>query len=201
MSTTVTRQCASAVIHQGDCRAIIGDIPRESIHAVVTDPPYFIHGLDDRWSREQTRKRSDKSAVRHLPPGMKFDPQQGRRLREFMRSVGELLLPALKPGAYAACFSMPRLAYAMAAGMEDAGFWYRDLWYWTYRNSGQAKGMRLHHFIDRMALPESEKQALKQKSATGARRSCGPGSRRFWCSRNRTRELPWAIGPPTKSGS
>jgi site-specific DNA-methyltransferase (adenine-specific) len=70
----------------------------------------------------------------------------------------------LKPGGFFFTFASPRLFHRVATAVEDAGFWIRDTFLWLYTQS-QPKAMGLHHFIDRLALPATEKQALHQKLA------------------------------------
>ena len=64
----------------GDCLDKLKLIEDNSIHLIITDPPYFLDGLDDKWSYDKINQKIKKSKVINgLPVGMKFDVKQGRR--------------------------------------------------------------------------------------------------------------------------
>lgn len=144
---------------KGDCTELLSYVKSESVHLVVTDPPYFLDGLDTAWKKGNGGPRGTGS-VGGLPIGMKFDPQKGYDLQAFMEKVGTLLLRAMKPGAFAAVFSQPRLAHRMAAGLEDAGFEIRDLLAWHYTRRAQAKAFTMDHFVRRMKKSRKEQDAI-----------------------------------------
>jgi len=102
--------------------------------------------------------------VFHLPPGMKFDPTQGRRMYRWYEKVSRELYRVLKPGGFFFSFASPRLYHRMACAIEDAGFHLRDTFLWLYTQS-QPKAMSLHHFIERLGLDLETKQALHAKLA------------------------------------
>ena len=147
----------------GDCRDTIPDIKPESIHLVVTDPPYYLDGLDTDWRKGTGETPRATGAVGGLPVGMKFDPKQGRNLQAFMERVGLSLMDAMAPGGFAVVFSQPRLAHRMAVGLEDAGFEIRDLCAWHYTQRAQFKAFSMDHFIDRMDKTATEKRQLKRQ--------------------------------------
>ncbi len=149
-------------IYQGDCQDILSKLAHKSVHLVVTDPPYFLDGLGDTWEKgERTSKRATGS-IGGLPVGMRFDPQHGLKLQEFIKNVASLLLPVMLPGAFALFFSQPRLAHRMAIGLEEAGFEIRDMLAWHFTARAQAKAFSMDHIIEKMPLPTSEKQEMKQ---------------------------------------
>ena len=92
----------------GDCRSALAEIDPQTVHCVVTDPPYYLDGLDVDWRKGGESAPKGTGAVGGLPAGMKFNPRQGRNLQAFMTPVGGLILKSLKPGAFAAVFSQPR---------------------------------------------------------------------------------------------
>lgn len=103
--------CTSTVnLVHGDCLEKMKAIAPESVHLVVTDPPYFLNGLDAGWRRQA-----------------------------FINACATHMLSVMKPGAFAAVFSQPRLAHRMPVGMEDAGFEIRDLLAWHFRKHAQFK--------------------------------------------------------------
>ena len=147
----------------GDALEVLPRLPAHSVDLVLTDPPYFLDKLDNEWTPERAARRFYKSqAVFHLPPGMKFDPNQGRRMYEWYLEVSRELLRVLKPGGFFFSFSSPRLFHRMACAVEDAGFHIRDTFLWLYTQN-QPKAMGVTHFIERMPLSEDTKQSLKER--------------------------------------
>lgn len=140
-------------------------LPTDSVDLVLTDPPYFLDKLDNEWTPERSARRAYQGqAVFHLPPGMKFDPLQGRRMYEWYLQVSRELFRVLKPGGFFFSFAGPRLYHRMACAIEDAGFYLRDCFLWLYTQN-QPKAMSLHHFVDRMELSDEAKQVLKERLA------------------------------------
>lgn len=145
-----------------DCRAAANAMPDNGVSLIVTDPPYFIDGMDDRWSRTNLERRARRGGVvGSLPIGMKFDREQGRRLQEFLRPIAEDWLRILRPGGFALCFSQNRLVHRAAIAIEDAGFEIRDVLAWKYE--GQAKAFTQDHFVRKRPIPEWEKKRLLAK--------------------------------------
>ena len=131
----------------------------DSISLVLTDPPYFIDGMDDDWDHERLRFRVKPGVIGGLPAGMKFDRAQGRNLYNFMLPIAGEWARLLKPGAFALCFSQPRLIHHTAMALEDAGFEIRDMLAWRYE--GQPKAFKQEHFIHRKThLPAQERERM-----------------------------------------
>lgn len=101
-----------------------------TLHAVVTDPPY---GLHEYTAEQQTKLRSGKGGVWRIPPsfdGHKRSPlprfttltaDQLEDLRTFFFIFGKLLLPKLVPGAHVVLASNPLLSYLVSAALAEAG--------------------------------------------------------------------------------
>ena len=141
-----------------DCRVGMKDIPDSAISLVLTDPPYFIDGMDDGWDNSRLRSRVKPGVIGGLPVGMKFDRAQGRNLYKFLSPVAREWIRVLKPGGFALCFSQPRLVHHTAMAMEDAGFEIRDMLAWRYE--GQAKAFKQEHFIRKRNLPPEVKERM-----------------------------------------
>ena len=121
------------------------EIKSNSIDMVLTDPPYFIDGLDDNWNAEKNRKkRQGSKTVVNLPAGMKFDKNQGIKLEKFYKKVSLEIFRILKPGGFYISFSQGRLYHRMAVAVEDSGFDIRDMFSWG-RNT-KPKAFSLNHF-------------------------------------------------------
>lgn len=114
----------------GDCFEWLAARERNSIHAVVTDPPY---GLHEYTPQQQLKMRNGKGGVWRIPPS--FDGHtrsplprfttlsegQRRQLGEFFTYWAELLLPKIVPGANVVVASNPLLVHIVAGALEDAG--------------------------------------------------------------------------------
>ncbi len=141
-----------------DCRLGMKGIDDSTISLVLTDPPYFIDGMDDEWDNARLRSRIKPGVIGGLPVGMKFDRAQGRNLYKFLLPVAQEWMRALKPGGFALCFSQPRLVHHTAMALEDAGFEIRDMLAWRYE--GQPKAFKQEHFIRRRNLPPEVKERM-----------------------------------------
>lgn len=145
-------------VRSSDCRTGMSEIPAGSVSLVLTDPPYFLDGMDGGWDRKKLQARRKNGVVGGLPAGMKFDTAQGRRLYDFLSPVAAEWRRVLRPGGFVLCFSQPRLSHRAACALEDAGFEIRDMLAWRYE--GQAKAFSQEHFIQRRNLPEEVKQKM-----------------------------------------
>ena len=142
-----------------DCRKVMKRFADNRFSLVLTDPPYFIDGMDDKWNHQHLWARVKKGVVGSLPAGMKFDAKQGQKLQEFLQPVAREWLRLLKPGGFALCFSQSRLVHRTAYALEAAGFEIRDILAWKYE--GQAKAFTQDHFIrKRKDLNEKEKTQI-----------------------------------------
>lgn len=138
-----------------DSRETLQVLKPNSVHLAVTDPPYFLDGLDDGWKKADV-KVTKNQLVKSMHAGMKFDKQQGKALQAFMEQVGAALFRVLMPGSFALVFSQPRLTHRMAIGLEDAGFEIRDLFAWHFTKRAQFKAFTMDHFIDKMDIKDKD---------------------------------------------
>lgn len=146
-------------IFNTDCRIGIKNIPDNSIDFIVTDPPYFIDGMDDKWNDKRLYQKAKPGVVGGLPAGMKFDRSQGEHLQSFMTPLAQEFIRILKPGGFCIVFSQGRLYHRMAISLDLAGFEIRDLLAWKYE--GQAKAFSQNHFIEKdKTMSKSEKENL-----------------------------------------
>ena len=140
-------------IFQADCFEWLGERDANSIHGVLTDPPY---GLIEFSHKELTKLRNgNRGGVWRIPPsigGAKRDPlprftvlseQEKQNLREYMRDWGLALLPALVPGAHVCVAGHPMLQYLVQLGMAEAGYEVRGAimrLYTSFRGGDRPKG-------------------------------------------------------------
>jgi site-specific DNA-methyltransferase (adenine-specific) len=118
-------------LYSGDCFDWLRTQPANSVHAVVTDPPY---GLVEYSPAEQKKLRSRKGGVWRIPPSFDgharsplprftvLDEQDVERIYQFFLEWGRLCLPVLVPGAHIAVASNPLVSYRIASALADAGF-------------------------------------------------------------------------------
>ena len=152
----MTSQPLSHRVHCANCMHGMKKLASSSISLILTDPPYFIDGMDAGWDNDKLRGKVKKGVVGGLPAGMKFSAQQGKDLYRFLLPIADEWHRVIKPGGFALCFSQPRLAHRTALAIENAGFEIRDLLAW--RHEGQAKAFSQDHFIKKSDLPEAEKR-------------------------------------------
>jgi DNA modification methylase len=102
-----------------DCLKWLGEREPESIHAVVTDPPY---GLVEYTSKEQAKLRRGRGGVWRIPPS--FDGHQRSPLPRFTtlteRDLSELD-SFFFTGAHVAVASNPLVSYLVASAVVRAG--------------------------------------------------------------------------------
>lgn len=120
----------AAVLVRGDCLDWIAAQPANSVHAVVTDPPY---GLVEYSDAEQRKLRSGHGGVWRIPPsfdGSKRSPLPRftvlktadlHALEGFFESWARRLLHVLVPGANVAVASNPLLSHRVSAALSRAG--------------------------------------------------------------------------------
>ena len=147
-------------IKNKDCFEYIKKLKDQSIHSIITDPPYFLDSMCNEWSAHKRRVSSP--TITNLPSGMKFDTRQSLKLEEFMYQLGLESMRILKPGGFLIAFSAPRLYHGLAKGLERAGFEIREQLVWSYKQS-QVKAMRMDHFIDKCKfIAKSRKAKIKR---------------------------------------
>jgi len=65
-------------IYVGDALELMNKIYSSSIDLVLTDLSYFLDKLGSKWNPSEVKKVTRGQAVKNLPAGMKFDPEQGK---------------------------------------------------------------------------------------------------------------------------
>jgi DNA modification methylase len=108
---------------QGDSREVLHSLETNSIDSVVTDPPYGLKFMGNKWDGS----------------GIEYDPELW----------GELLR-VLKPGGHVLSFGGTRTYHHMAVAVEDAGFEIRDCIMWLY-GQGFPKSRDISKEMDKRA--------------------------------------------------
>ena len=145
-----------------DTLELFSQLESNSIDVVLTDPPYFLDKLDNKWDYEEVSNKSNQYTIKSLPAGMKFDREQGKKFYAWYLKISSEIFRILKPGGFFFSFSSPRLYHRMASAIDDAGFEIRDAFMWLYTQN-QAKAMGVDHFINKMNTDKKTKEKIKEK--------------------------------------
>lgn len=124
----------STLAVHADCFDWMRRVPLESVHAIVTDPPYGVKEYD----LDQLEKRSNgNGGIWRIPPS--FDGHQRsplprftalnademRRLRQYFSEWANLVLRILRPGGHVFVASNAFLAQTVFAAIGDSGLEFR----------------------------------------------------------------------------
>lgn len=138
-------------IHHGDSFDVLEEIPNESVHAVVSDPPYGLAFMGRSWDD--------------------FEPKEYQGWCEQWASK---CLEVLKPGGHLLAFSGNRTHHRLFSGVEDAGFEVRDTITWHY-GTGFPKALDVAKSIDEQQGEkghyESDGEETEGNRFVGQRRS------------------------------
>jgi len=104
----------------GNCLDTLKDFPDNSVHSIVTDPPYGFSFMGKKWD---------------------YDVPSVEIWKECLR--------VLKPGGHLLAFSGTRTQHRMAVRIEDAGFEIRDMIAWIY-GSGFPKSHNIGKAVDKI---------------------------------------------------
>ena len=120
----------NATLVHADCLDWLKQCVPNSIHAVVTDPPY---GLVEYSPKEQSKLRQGKGGVWRLPPSFDgvrrsplprftvLSPADRMSLGDFFAQWAAKLAPALVPGANVVIAANPLLSYIVSGALAQAG--------------------------------------------------------------------------------
>ncbi len=90
------------MIHNKDSRRLCEDVEPNSVHAIITDPPYGLNFFGN-WDKV-------------LPP----------------QEIWDACFDVLCPGGFALVFGHARLYHRLGCQLEDAGFIIKDCLCWGY---------------------------------------------------------------------
>lgn len=127
-SRTIT--IGKATLVQDDCLAWLARQPANSVHAIVTDPPY---GLVEYSDSEQKKLRAGKGGIWRMPPSFDGTARSPLprftvlkqtdldALEQFFTEWAARVLPVLVPGANVVVASNPLLSYLVSGALARAG--------------------------------------------------------------------------------
>ncbi len=120
-------------IINGDSREVLLDIPENYFGSVITDPPYGLTSITDRFSKESSApaKEGKDGRFSRLSKGFLGQEWDGTGI-ERDPEFWSLVLRVMKPGAYLLAFGGTRTVHRMISAIEDAGFEIRDMIGWLY---------------------------------------------------------------------
>lgn len=130
----------------GDCLHMLKWLDDNSVHAVVTDPPYGLRFMGKKWD--------------HSVPSVEI-------WKEVMR--------VLRPGGHLLSFGGTRTYHRMVVNIEDAGFEIRDQIQWLY-GSGFPKSQNVAIQIDKQAGAIGHRGKAIPVAGRGARADIQEGS-------------------------
>jgi len=116
------------IIH-GDCRSAIEFMPSNSIHSIVTDPPYALVSIQKRFGKEGSAPAKDvygRASAGFM--GKTWDTGETAFDPAFWADVWRVL----RPGGHVLAFGGTRTYHRLASAIEDAGFEIRDQIGWVY---------------------------------------------------------------------
>lgn len=123
----------SLIIH-ADCFEWLGKVPENTIHAVVTDPPYGVKEYD---ADQLDKRQKGKGGIWRLPPdfdGYERSPlprftalneKERQRLYDFFSEWSRLTLRALRPGAHVFIATNSFIAQLLYSALVNGGLEFR----------------------------------------------------------------------------
>jgi site-specific DNA-methyltransferase (adenine-specific) len=130
--TDVALDCESRYqIFNADCFEWLEQRAPNSIHAVVTDPPY---GLKEYTAKEKTKLRSGRGGLWRIPPTLegctrsplpRFTVLTGNdkvALKDFFAQWATQVLRVLVPGGHLFIATQPLVSHIVYSALEEAGF-------------------------------------------------------------------------------
>ncbi|MBA7665818.1 hypothetical protein ES703_73892 [subsurface metagenome] len=132
-------------------------IPDNSIHAIVTDPPYGLEFMGEEWDKfggkpnpkgEYDGAGGMERYFKGNKPIYGWSSSELLNYQKWTTSWAKEALRVLKPGASMLVMGGTRTYHRMVCGVEDAGFIIKDCLAWCY-NSGFPKAQDLGTMIDK----------------------------------------------------
>jgi len=120
-----------ATLVTSDCMTWLASQPTNSVHAVITDPPY---GIREYSAQEQDKLRRGRGGMWRIPPSFDghlrsplprftvLDDDDRAFLLVFFKSLARLLHRVVVPGANIAVASNPLLAHIVSSAFSAGGF-------------------------------------------------------------------------------
>ena len=152
-----------STVYNGDCLEVMEKIDKCSVDSVVTDPPYHLTSIVQRFGKEGSAPAqfgTDGAFVR-ASKGFMGKEWDGGDIA-FQANTWRKCYELLKPGGHLIAFSGSRTYHRMAVAIEDAGFEIRDQCIWLY-GSGFPKSHNIGNGWGTALKPAHEPMVLARK--------------------------------------
>lgn len=129
-----SRQFGSSLLVHADCFEWMGSIPENSIHAIITDPPYGVKEYD---LDQLTKRANGKGGIWRIPPSFDghiraplprftaLNPREREQLRRFFVEWAKLTVRILRPGGHLFLASNAFLSQFVFSALVEGGFEFR----------------------------------------------------------------------------
>jgi len=129
--TALQFESVSYSLHLGDCLEWMAARPENSIHAIVTDPPYGVKEFTDK---EKHKLRNGHGGVWRIPPALDGYTRQPvprftvltesdlKEIRSLFERFGKLAFKVLVPGGHTFIASNPLVSHLVYLPLMEAGF-------------------------------------------------------------------------------
>ena len=120
------------VVH-GDCIEEMAKLPDNSMDAIVTDPPYHLYSIVQRFGKEGSApaQYGKDGVFQRATKGFMGKEWDGGDI-SYRPDTWAACLRVLKPGGHILAFGGSRTFHRIAVAIEDAGFELRDTVMWVY---------------------------------------------------------------------
>lgn len=165
----------------GDCIESLKKLDDNSIDMVATDPPYFFLGMDEGWDEAEMKVAREEFLNKNQEKWNKFGnfylegflgnkkgggtygSAKTIKFQEFMKNVSDEIFRVLKPGSFYFAFSQPRMVHRAMLGIEDAGFYLRELMIWYHPNGSPFRAGSLARAVEKSDRDEETKKDMINK--------------------------------------
>jgi len=154
-----------ATIHHGDVRAVLAELPADSIDACVTDPPYHLTTGKKGGTGPASVNLNTPAGRARVTTGFMGQAWDGGDVAMRAETWVEGLR-VLKPGAHLLAFGGTRTHHRLMCAIEDAGFEIRDCLGWLY-GSGFPKSLNVGDGWGTALKPAWEPIVLARKPLDG----------------------------------
>ncbi|SFV31223.1 site-specific DNA-methyltransferase (adenine-specific) [Devosia crocina] len=110
-------------LRAGDCLKVLAQLPENSVDAIVTDPPYHLTSITERFGAigAAPAKSGKTGAFKRAGAGFMGKKWDGGDIA-FRPGTWRAMLRVLKPGGYLVAFASTKGFGRMQVAIEDAGF-------------------------------------------------------------------------------
>ena len=138
-----------STVYNGDCLEVMETIDKCSVDSIVTDPPYHLTSIVERFGKEGSAPAQfgTDGAFARASKGFMGKEWDGGDIA-FQSDTWRKCYELLKPGGHLIAFSGSRTYHRMAVAIEDAGFEIRDQCIWLY-GSGFPKSHNIGKEVDK----------------------------------------------------